>query len=212
MTRRPLGMNHRVAFLFFAIAAVVGCTAAPFLGYLEAITIGALTFYILYLGASCATFPRLTAEQLRQISATDDLPVQVIFLITLATTAAAVLSLFVAINNPDRTVVEFSLALLSVPLGWATVHMTASKHYAHLFWRPAPGQGKPRQGLEFPGTPEPDGSDFIYFAYVIGMTAQTSDVQLTGRHMRKFNVAHAMVSYVFNTVLVAAAVNVAMGN
>lgn len=69
-------------------------------------------------------------------------------------------------------------------------------------------------GLDFPGTPEPRGSDFVYFAFVIGMTAQTSDVQITTQRMRSINIVHAIVSFFFNTVLVAAAVNaaVALGN
>ena len=88
-------------------------------------------------------------------------------------------------------------------------------HYAHLYWQPdetAEGAKQaPRKhvgGLDFPGDNEPGGYDFLYFSYVIGMTAQTSDTAITSTEMRKVNLVHAIVSYVFNTVLVAAAVNV----
>ena len=63
------------------------------------------------------------------------------------------------------------------------------------------------RGLDFPGTAEPGGYDFLYFAFVIGMTAQTSDIAITSTAMRKINLVHAVVSFFFNTVLVAAAVN-----
>jgi uncharacterized membrane protein len=93
----------------------------------------------------------------------------------------------------------------------------AALHYAHLYWQPDGQQGDasgPREGLQFPkdqdDDAEPGAWDFLYFAFVIGMTAQTSDVQITTTRMRKFNLVHAIVSFFFNTVLVAVAVNVAV--
>ncbi|WP_429937839.1 DUF1345 domain-containing protein, partial [Brucella melitensis] len=65
-----------------------------------------------------------------------------------------------------------------------------------------------RGGFDFPGTPEPSGWDFAYYAYVIGMTAQTSDTNVTTPAMRRTTLLHSIVSFFFNTVLVAAAVNV----
>ncbi|MGE8585658.1 MAG: DUF1345 domain-containing protein, partial [Agrobacterium tumefaciens] len=85
-------------------------------------------------------------------------------------------------------------------------------HYAHLYWRPetVDGKRKHRGGMDFPATKEPCGYDFLYFAVVIGMTAQTSDVAVTTTPMRKVTLLHSIVSFFFNTVLVAAAVNAAV--
>ena len=63
-------------------------------------------------------------------------------------------------------------------------------------------------GSSSPADTEPGAYDFLYFAFVTGMTAQTSDVAITSTAMRKFNLIHGIVSFFFNTVLVAAAVNV----
>ena len=63
-------------------------------------------------------------------------------------------------------------------------------------------------GSNSPAETEPGVYDFLYFAFVTGMTAQTSDVAITSTAMRKFNLMHGIVSFFFNTVLVAAAVNV----
>ncbi len=76
-----------------------------------------------------------------------------------------------------------TLALAAVPLGWLTVHMMAAIHYAHLYWQPdetCRGRKDRRPanmsaGWTFPGGKEPGGYEFLYFSYVIGMTAQTSD-------------------------------------
>jgi uncharacterized membrane protein len=71
-------------------------------------------------------------------------------------------------------------------------------------------RGKPAGGFEFPGTGRPQGWDFLYFSTVIGMTAQTSDTSVTTAHMRRIVLAHSIVSFFFNTVIVAAAVNLAV--
>lgn len=63
--------------------------------------------------------------------------------------------------------------------------------------------------MSFPGTPAPDFSDFIYYAFVVGMTAQVSDVQVTSRRMRRLTLGHGVLSFLFNTVLLALAVNIA---
>lgn len=73
---------------------------------------------------------------------------------------------------------------------------------------PANGSENYRGGLQFPGTSEPVGSDFVYYSYVIGMTAQTSDTNVTTSAMRRTTLRHSIVSFFFNTVLVAAAVNI----
>lgn len=193
-----------------AAAAAVLQAARP-----ELTTVGAANaFFAVYLVLAAARLPRLTASFLRAHAAAEDEPAPVIFAITVATVAVAVGAMFRLINGPHAPgLPELALSLLSVGLGWATIHSMAALHYAHLFWRPA-ADGKPQRGhqggLDFPGTPQPGGWDFLYFAFVIGMTAQTSDVDVTDTGMRKFNLLHAVVSFFFNAVLVAAAVNLAV--
>lgn len=142
----------------------------------------------------------------------------IIFAVTLGTVVVAVGSLFVLINSgKNPQLINLVPALAAVPLGWATIHAMAAIHYAHLYWQPdetAEGtKDKPRKhvgGLDFPGEKEPGGIEFLYFSFVIGMTAQTSDTAVTSTEMRRVNLLHAIVSFFFNTVLVAAAVNVAV--
>ncbi|MFO0004532.1 MAG: DUF1345 domain-containing protein [bacterium] len=76
--------------------------------------------------------------------------------------------------------------------------------YAHEYWQA-------QQGIAFPGDEEPLFSDFLYLAFTIGMTFQTSDVSFTSRSLRRVVLAHALVSFLFNVVIIAAAVNLAAG-
>lgn len=175
--------------------------------------IAANAFFAVYICTTLAMFKNLTPDYLRKHASSSDAPVWLIFLMTLFAVVAAMISLFLLING--RAAAEplhLVIALVSVPLGWFTIHLMAAIHYAHLYWQPghAAADKTARRGLEFPGTKDPQGFDFLYFSCVIGMTAQTSDVQITGRHMRFFSLIHGIVSFFFNTVIVAAAVNLAV--
>lgn len=201
--------RHLPFYLALAAALAAGLSAlwvAPLL----ATVIVANAFFATYLAATLARFPRLSPEALRRSAAQDDIPVAAIFAVGLAAVVAALAALFIMLNAAHASHGwALALALCAVPLGWMTIHMMAAAHYAHLFWQAGKSEGAAR-GLDFPQTREPGGVEFIYFAFVIGMTAQTSDVVITARAMRQVNILHAVVSFFFNTVLVAAAVNAAV--
>ena len=85
--------------------------------------------------------------------------------------------------------------------------------YAHLYYRPTEGghNAGRQQGLEFPNDTEPDFLDFTYFSFVIGMTFQVSDVTISSREIRRLALVHALLSFAFNTLLVALTINVVSG-
>jgi uncharacterized membrane protein len=202
----------------FTIAAGLGLCGFVFfwlIGWSGATVGAACLFFLTYLVLTGIRIPQLTPTYLKANAAATDEPAAVIFLITLGTIITSLVCLFALINQDPRTrdILQVLLSLATVALGWFTIHTMAALHYAHLYWRPAEtDDGKPgrRGGLEFPGGTKPGAWDFLYFAFVIGMTAQTSDTAITTTSMRKFNLTHAIVSFFFNTVLVAVAVNVAV--
>jgi uncharacterized membrane protein len=203
----------------FYLAVVLGLAALGICVWASpdiAIDAGANVFFAVYLVLSLRKFPHLTAAFLKKHAAGADEPASVIFAVTAGAVAVAVGSMFTLINSKGPyTGLELSLSLASVALGWLTIHTMAALHYAHVYWRPdddtaSSKRTEPGAGLEFPGTKAPEGYDFLYFALVIGMTAQTSDVGITSTSMRKLNMVHAVVSFFFNTVLVAASVNLAV--
>jgi uncharacterized membrane protein len=172
--------------------------------------ISANAFFVIYLCMMAARIPGLDGATLREKGRDDDEPAPVILAVTLLAVAASVATLFFALNGKPADLSKVALAFASVVLGWMTIHTMFALHYAHLYWRPgeqAQANDARRGGLDFPETEEPGAYDFLYFSLVIGMTAQTSDVAITTTAMRKLNLLHAVVSFFFNTVLVAAAVN-----
>jgi uncharacterized membrane protein len=108
-------------------------------------------------------------------------------------------------------VAHIAVGVATVFLSWVAMHVIYAVHYAHVFYDPAERSGadKVRGGLEFPGEKEPHYWDFVYFSFVIGMTCQVSDVQVTARDMRHFVTAQGIIAFFYNTVVVALAVNVA---
>ena len=167
-------------------------------------------FFFSYLVLSGAFLAKATSEHLRRQAAEADegLP-----LILLATGGAVVVSLgaiyLLLIEGAAAAPVSGALAVAGIPLGWLTLHTLASFHYANLFYAPR-ADGSAPGGLAFPGTDEPGPWDFLYFAFVIGMTAQVSDVPVKSRSLRRTVLAHSVGSFFYNTVILALAVNAAL--
>jgi uncharacterized membrane protein len=211
---------HRRHAPFYVAVVCALAALPPALWFWPQLTIQAIAiiFFLIYLALESVKIPSLTADFLKEYAASEDEPAWVIVAVAFAAVMVAVASLFVLINKGGRpSGLELGLSLASVALGWLTVHTMAAHHYAHRYWRPDMPAGsaktkkaEPHGGLDFPGDDEPCGYDFLYFSLVTGMTAQTSDVAVTKTKMRKLNLVHAVTSFFFNTVLVAAAVNVAV--
>jgi len=94
-------------------------------------------------------------------------------------------------------------------LGWLLIHTTFIFRYAHLFYYDSDQDGTAQRGLDFPGTKDPDDYDFAYFSFVIGMTFQVSDVQITDPGVRSLALVHALLSFGYNTAIIALGVNLA---
>ncbi|MBX3580983.1 MAG: DUF1345 domain-containing protein [Rhizobiaceae bacterium] len=181
-----------------------------------AIQVAANAFFLVYLLIEYAKFRHLTPAFLKKHAASTDEPAWVIVIVTFGAVMVAVGSLFLLLNTGGAPkALDLALSLVSVALGWISIHTMTALHYAHLYWRPDKDLDREekealQKGLEFPGDDEPGIYDFLYYALVIGMTAQTADVNITRTAMRKLTMIHSVVSFFFNTVLVAAAVNVAV--
>lgn len=202
--------SRRFLFLLIFAAYALGFLLAGWLGWQRAIIVAANGFFLTYLALAAPSLHRLSGQRLRRVAVKSDVPVYVLFLIVVSTVTTALAALFMTINAEHRpSLAWLIIALLSIPLGWATIHMLAASHYAHLYWRPG-DTDEPRRGLIFPGDGEPAAIDFVYFSFVIGMAAQTSDVAIAGRALRRFALMHSIVAYFFNAVVIAAAVNVAV--
>jgi len=167
-------------------------------------------FFTVYLVLLVIFAARSTPESTMKYARIEDEGLSLIALLTMAAVGFNLTAIVTILSTPD-TIHGFRLAaaVISVPLGWATVHASVALHYARLYYAEEDDGGS-SEGLDFPCDEEPDVWDFLYFSFVIGMTAQTSDVEVSGRRMRRSVLAHSIVSYFYNAVIIALTVNVAV--
>jgi uncharacterized membrane protein len=102
------------------------------------------------------------------------------------------------------------LAMASVIVSWWLVHTLFTMRYAHMYYDTDMDDGKTRPygGLQFPDETQPDYLDFVYFSFVIGMTFQVSDVEISARDIRRLAWMHGLISFAFNTAIVALSINI----
>lgn len=135
--------------------------------------------------------------------------------LTLVIAAAAMTLIAIAVEvfavkelQGTSRALRLALTFGTVIISWVFVHIVFAIYYAHEFHTEIRGRKKSRRGgLNFPGENMPDYWDFIYFALTVGMTAQTSDVVVTSRVMRRLVIVHGLVSFVFTTAVIALTVN-----
>lgn len=136
--------------------------------------------------------------------------------------AAAFISLFAIVlllqSAPTEKGISKHIVLsgASVFFSWTLIHTVFTIRYAHLFYtyptREEQAAGEDHHGgLEFPGTPHPDFLDFAYFSFVLGMTFQVADVNITARNMRRLALLHGFLAFVYNTIIVALSINIISG-
>jgi len=106
------------------------------------------------------------------------------------------------------------LAMSAVIVSWWMLHTIYTLRYAHLYYdvdTDIDGDVKGVGGLQFPGKQQPDYLDFVYFSFIVGMTFQVSDVNISSRRIRRVCIMHSLMSFAFNTAILALSINVVSG-
>ena len=213
MTKHQL-RTHRVATrrmaLFSITAAATTLAVVHWLGWRLALMIGFDVGAVFYL-SSCARLMRISYPKLIYANAEADeenrwalLGISgVVSLVILS----AVASELTAGSLPP--IAKFPLIIGTIMLAWVFGNMVYALHYAHMHY--STGKGCDSQGLVFPGTPEPDYWDFVYFSFTNGMAFATSDVNIESPMIRRAVVVHCMGAFLFNLGVVGFTINLLAG-
>lgn len=173
---------------------------------------GGDVFFLVYVVSMWAVARQISIDKLRWRANLEDEGLRIIVAVTAIAISFSFASIFMILQNKaTESTTHMLLALLSIPLGWMTLQTLLAFHYARLFYAPTTqrdGKSSDAGGLDFPGTPEPGIWEFLYFSCTIGATFQTSDVAVRSTDFRLVVLFHTIASFVFNTVLLALAVNV----
>ena len=168
----------------------------------------------IYLADALITIARFDIKQVRQGSASQDEGGLLILVLTVAAAIASLAAIvaqlgFAQAAGGEYKAVYFAHAAVTILLSWMFIHVIFALHYAHEYY--GEGRDKTVGGLNFPAPEEPDYWDFVYFSFVVGMTFQVSDVQITSKSIRRAVLAHAIVSFFFAVAILALAVNIGSG-
>jgi uncharacterized membrane protein len=169
--------------------------------------IGWDTFVALYIVLVYAMMLRSSLATIRRMAVLQDDGRFLIPLLTALGAFASLAAIVFELGQGQHKPAELIFATSTVALSWVAVHTGFALHYAHEFYR-----GDKPGGLQFPSGDKDDHADywdFVYFSFVIGMTAQVSDVGITDKTIRRIATLHGIISFVFNTALLALMVNIA---
>lgn len=164
------------------------------------------TFSLTLITLSWVTFFNTNSEELRSQAEKQDESRYAIFLIVLASVCVSLIGILVSMKNTHESLVHKELhtffSMVGVGMSWFLLHTTFTLRYTHLYYSSTDELN--HGGIEFPGKCDtPDYLDFAYFSFVIGMTSQVSDVQISSRAVRRVVLLHGLISFVFNAIIVA---------
>jgi uncharacterized membrane protein len=207
-----------VAHIRFVIAIAVGVAVwifAPLddavLRFLAAWNVAGWLFIALLL----VMMTRAEIDGIRRQASLEDASRAVLLVAIIVGSAATLVALVVQLSalskehGPERTLI-FALSFSTILVSWFLIHTVFAAYYAHEFHGEATrvsSGGGGGGGLDFPGDRVPDYLDFLYFSFVVGTTAQTSDVEVTSHIMRRVVMGHGLLSFFFNTTVIALVVN-----
>lgn len=206
---RVMSVQARVGIAFGAglvVAVGVGCWGYWPLAPLVAWDVTVLV----YITSILITIMPLTADDTAALAARED-PSRAAadgLLITASVVSlVAVGVLIVRAGNAQglAKALQVGLGVVSVVLSWALVHTIFTLRYARLYY------AEPVGGIDFNEDDLPTYPDFAYLSFTIGMTFQVSDTNLKTKPIRAAALRHALLSYLFGTVIVATTINLVAG-
>jgi len=209
---------HRVmiALVFTAIAFPLVYTAHvyPLVQYILLWDV----FAVFFLLTSWVIFFHHSTMQIQKIAAREDSSRFFLFLLVVIASLASMLTVLFLVmarnSSYNNHAIYLPAAIAGMLLSWAMVHTVFTFHYAHLYYdhRSIAMRNTRSKGLAFPGEQNPDYLDFAYFSFVIGMTFQVSDVNVTSRRIRRNVFLHGLLSFALNTFVVALTINLIAGS
>jgi uncharacterized membrane protein len=174
----------------------------------------------LYIAAAIYEMSRSNEHTIRRRALLTDEGRYVVLLVACVAVTASFVAIFLQLSQVKEAhgllrAGHLVLAATTVVSAWTFTHVMFTQHYAHEYFIERSSEKELpeefRGGLQFPGTRNPDFFDFLYFSFVIGVAAQTADVAITSPPMRRVALVHSLVSFFFNTIIVALTINIASG-
>lgn len=197
-------------FLAFIVAlAIATWLAARQFPRSQAVMIGFDIATLVFLVSIAPLLRHHSAEQMRKIARDNDANRIVLLVVSGAVIGVILVAVGSEVTRRGHlTGWETALVIATLVLAWLFSNTVYALHYAHIFYREDRVSRRDQGGIDFPGKGDPDYADFLYFAFTLGMTFQTSDSGITTRHVRQVAIFHCFLAFVFNIGVLAFTINV----
>ncbi|NIX75595.1 DUF1345 domain-containing protein [Microvirga terricola] len=167
---------------------------------------------VIYLVLAASMAAHSSIGKMQKRASIEDEGAVVVLILTMTAAIASLVAIMVELYgiHDDKSgwqAFRLAVAAFTILCSWFFMHTIFAIHYAHEYY----GDAGERQGLNFPHHSKPDYWDFMYFAVNLGAAAQTSDVMIVTKRMRRLALAHSILAFLFNTTILALAVNVGAG-
>lgn len=212
-----LDAHHRfIVAILFAVVAFIGLHGTGSLGTQLVGAWDVFAFVVVVL----AWFVLSTKDpyEVRRNARIQDASQTFLFTVVVSAATVSLFAVFILLGSsknlsPGSFASHVTLSVAAIVLSWMLVHTLFGLRYAHVYYVNAHkfDRDKVEGGLVFPGDESPDYLDFAYFSFVIGMTCQVSDVQVSSKTMRRLATVHGLISFMFNTAILAMFVNIVAG-
>ncbi len=194
-------LGAAVALLVIALCLFAG------LPVITALLIGWDTGVLVFFASIVPLLAGSDPEDIRQRAARQDVGQFVVLGLSALAGIASLVAIYAEVSRAHSSAWSLALGVGTTVLSWTFVHAMFALHYAHEYYDP--DRGDP-PGLKFPGKdPAPDYLDFFYVALVVGMTAQVSDVMVTGARVRRTVLVQGVIAFWFNAAVLALLINIA---
>ncbi len=206
-------LNSWSRLVAVALIGVVTTLALPVESLLLRVVIGWDAASISLLGIAWWTILHSTSKQTHARAGREDPGRAGLGLVALTSSAVSLIAAAFVLERaaklmPSAPGIAVAIAVIAVVSAWFLTHTVYTFRYAHLYYSCDDPDGEPDGGLEFPGGKAPSDRDFAYFAFVLGMTFQVSDVQITSPRLRWAALWHGIVSFWYNAAVLALTLNV----
>lgn len=178
-----------------------------------AVIIGWDVFCLMMIVLSWIIFATAKADQIPHLAWKNDENRVTIFFVVLVILLVSLFGIIFLFRSEDPGLIDSKwnvpFSMIGIAFSWLLLHTVFTNHYAHLFYGDdEKNPGKKKGGLDFPGEEDPDYLDLAYFSFVVGMTFQVSDVEVTDRKLRRLALLHGIIAFIFNTIIVALTISV----
>ena len=212
MARTATGIGNRLAparFVAFVLIALIAIPlGAAALGWQRGVMAGFDVAAAVFLCSCIPLLRRSDPEGIRVAAARNDANRALLLGLTLAVTLVILVAVGAELGSGQKPgMIDSALVIATLILAWLFSNSVYALHYAHLFYS-SDEAGNDSGGIDFPGGGEPDYGDFLYFAFTLGMTFQTSDAQISDRRVRRVATAHCFAAFIFDLGVIAFTINV----